>query len=311
MQKRWIFVASLLAACGSRSGLLSNDAPPNDAGVDAAIADARVDATPDAALDAKPDVTFDGPVGCPTPDATYIYVVFDDHRFAAFRPEDSSFEARGSLKCPNTFASPFSMAIDNASQSYVLFTDGQLFHVDPFDVTCTPTPYVPALQGEPFHQFGMGFAVDDVTEQETLFVADIDFQGPSAGLARVDTTSFERSFVGPFSDNPGHAIELSSGGDGRLWGYFLNYPSPGGTLVRVHSATAELLQSQSLPTGTAKDAMAVAFWVGAFYVFTGSAGLTTVTRFEPGNATSSVVATAEGHVVGAAVAPCAAASQDL
>lgn len=311
---RWIITAVLAVACGARSGLRLDDGARPDSGTDAGIdsgrdagpdRDAGADADADAAADAKPDVVLDGPVECPTPDATFIYAVMDDARLLAFRPEDNSFTTRGVLKCPNTFDTPFSMAIDSNARAFVEYSDGQLFEVDVFDVSCTPTGYVPAPPDTPFNLFGMGFAVDDVTNQETLFVADIDFETPSDGLARIDTQSFERTFIGPFSQNPGNAVELTSGGDGRLWGYFLHSPASGGTLARIDSASAQIIESHALSAGNGDTSMAVAFWVGAFYVFTGNDGLTTVTRFEPGSQISSVVATTAGHVVGAAVAPCA------
>jgi hypothetical protein len=151
----------------------------------------------------------------------------------------------------------------------------------------------------------MGFAIDDDKQGETLHVAEINFQGPSAGLATIDTGTFEIDYIGPFSENPGNVLELTSSDDGKLYGYFLNANGPGGFVVEIDKSSAEILSSVALPTGGQGSALAFAYWGGDFYIFTSEGDpTTTVTRFRPSDGSVEVIATLGRTVVGAGVSTC-------
>ncbi len=293
---------TLAVACGARSDLELDPPPPRaeDAGIDA-----PVDAPPDVVADAPADVEEDVfvPPECSGPEVTYIYVVTGERELYAYKPQSNSFELKGTLFCPSA-ASPFSMAVSREGIARVLYTDGNLFEVDILDAACSPTAYQPPDPDDDFFQFGMGYAADG--DGESLFVADITFTDPSAGLARIDTDSYTLSYIGPFTVNPGNAIELTPTGlDGPLYGYFLNSPPPGGTLVQIDTATAEIVEHTFVDIGNGQSSLAVAWWGDDFYVFTGTGGTTAVTRYDPVAQTVAQVTTLQNHVVGAGVSTCA------
>ena len=290
-------------ACGARSELdLPLERPDEpDAGVDAAE-----DVAADVVEDVPEDVVDEVMPEC-LPEVTWIYVVTSpENNLYAFKPQTNSFQAKGSLDCPAGAADPFSMAVARDGTAHVVYSDGFIYRVSVFDTTqCDVAPYQAQGINQPFFQFGMGYAADP-GGGETLYVADISFVAPSVGLASIDTDTYELSFIGPFSENPGNALELTpTGGTGPLFGYFLNDLEPGGTLVQIDTDTAEIVESTKLSAGNASNSLAVAWWGGAFYIFTGAAGTTQVTRYDPTTQTSSVVATLGEHVVGAGVSTCA------
>lgn len=289
--------AALLSSCGARSDLYVGavERPDEDAGVDGA---------PDAPLDAPPDVPPDVPVDGLPPcdlDLLYIYLVTSETDLYRYRPDTGEFSLVGNLACSGN-AAPFSMGVARSGSAYVLYGDGEVFRVSTGDASCESTDWIPGSGG--FTTFGMGFAIDDDMQGETLHVAEINFQGPSAGLATIDTDSFDIDYIGPFSENPGDAIELTSSDDGRLYGYFLNSSGPGGFVVEIDKATAEILSSVPLPAGGQGSALAFAYWAGDFYIFTSDGGETTVTRYKPSDGSVEVVTTLSRTVVGAGVSTC-------
>ena len=236
------------------------------------------------------------------PACTAIYVVGVSRRLLAFDPREKSFSERGRLECPGPgWATPFSMAVAQDGKAHVLFQDHRIYSVDVVDATCTASPFVPDQAG--FGLFGMGYAREG--DGEALFVAHIPPFGNSKGLARVDMETGELVPIGPFSDNPGREIELTSTRDG-LWGYFLNHSGLGGTLVEIQPGSAEVTTAIPLPTGNRASALAVAWWGGDFYIFTSAGSLSTeVTRYSPDKQTVEVVAKLDDTIVGAGVSTCA------
>jgi hypothetical protein len=295
----------LAAACGARSELdLAEQAgsggePERDAGMDAPI-----DAPIDAPMDARDDVFV--PPECSGPEVTYIYVVTDQAELFAYKPQSNAFELKGTLDCPSA-SSPFSMAVSRDAVAHVLYQDGELFQVSIEDASCEPTPYIPPPMDAPFNRFGMGYAANPDDDGETLYVADITFSAPSQGLATLDTDQYLVTPIGPFSINPGNAIELTPTGlDGPLFGYFLNEPPPGGTLVEIDTQNANIVSAVTLGAGDGASSLAVAWWGGFFYIFTGPPGQpTTITRYDPTSGMTSAVTTLPSHVVGAGVSTCA------
>lgn len=269
--------AALLSSCGARSELYVGPLE-----------------------DAPPDVPEDGLPSCDT-ELPYIYLVTSETDLYRYQPDAGILNLVGNLACSGS-ASPFSMGVARSGTAYVLYGDGELYRVSTADASCRPTGWIPGSGG--FNVFGTGFAIDDDMQGETLHVAEVNFQSPSAGLATIDTDTFELNFIGPFSENPGNAIELTSGDDGRLYGFFLNPGDSGGVVVEIDKATAEILSSVPLPTGHQGSGLAFAYWAGDFYIFTSAGVETLVTRYKPSDGSVEVVTTLSRHVVGAGVSTC-------
>jgi hypothetical protein len=53
------------------------------------------------------------------------------------------------------------------------------------------------------------------------------------------------------------------------------------------------------------SSFAFAFWGGAFYIFTGDSGNSTVTKYDPSDGSVSFQGTSPGLIVGAGVSTCA------
>jgi hypothetical protein len=243
--------AILVGSCGARSGVVD---PRGDCGLDARFGgspvadaaidrDAEIDAAPDVSEDVAPDVPKDvekdGLPPC-DPDALFVYLVTAEFDLYRYDPSKNSFFLVGKLACPST-GSPFSMGVSRAGTAYVVYRPsglpganppGQLFAVSTADATCAKTPFVPGQLG--FNLFGMGFAIDDDLLGETLYVAASGEDGQnSLGLGSIDhLNDFALSFIGPFSQNPGNRIELTSSDDGQLFGFFIDPQGDGGYVVR-------------------------------------------------------------------------------
>lgn len=243
---------------------------------------------------------------CDDLDLLFVYVVTSETDLYKFDPSTNEFTRIGALQCPaEPGTSPFSMAVSRSGRAYSVFTSGELFRINVKDASCRATDWQPTF-GD-FSVFGMGYAIDDDGQGESLFVADIDFASDvSAGLAHLDTSTFELEYINPFSSNPGSAIELTSADDGQLYGYFENNGQTGGTLVRIDKHTAEILEETPLPPPTTTDAGALAFayWNGDFYIFTGRDSFSTVTRYRPSTGEVADVATLDREIVGAGVTTC-------
>jgi hypothetical protein len=292
----------IAAACGARSELgLPREQPDGGNG-----GDAGPDAEPDAAPDVPEDVPPDAPPEC-TEDVTYIYLVSSQNELWAYKPQSNAFELRGTLDCPPAAGSPFSMAVARDGIAHVLYNSGNLFRVDVADASCESTPFEPGQLG--FVQFGMGYAANDDNFGETLYVAEISFSAPPIGLASIDTITYELSFIAPFSETFGFALELTPSGKGPLYGYFLSTTGPGGTLVEIDEETAEILSAMPLTAGMGGATnLAIAWWGGSFYIFTGFAGGgTEANRYDPSTGQVSQVTTHPQSFVGAGVSTCAPA----
>ena len=292
----------VFASCGARSELPYDSAEPEeDAGPD--VVDAPpdvVDAPPDV-VDAPPDVPEDALPIC-DPDVLYIYLVTSETDLYRYRPDTGVFSLVGNLSCPSDGA-PFSMGVSRTGIAYVVYNTGELFKVDTKDASCDFTDWVPGTGG--FTTFGMGYAIDDDKMGETLHVAEINFQDVSKGLATIDTKTFDLSYIGPFSVNPGNALEMTSSDDGFLYGYFLNADGSGGTIVQIDKHTADITQQTQVSAGSSSSALAFAYWGGDFYIFTSDGdSVTTVTKYAPSTGIESVVATLNRTVVGAGVSTC-------
>lgn len=298
--------AVLAASCGARTGLwvetFESPEPEEDAGPD--VIDAPPDAPPDV-VDAPPDVPEDAPedaLPICDPEVLYVYLVTSETDLYRYRPDTGVFSLVGNLACPGG-GSPFSMGVSRSGIAYVVYNTGELFRVDTADASCEPTDWVPGQLG--FNTFGMGYAIDDDQMGETLHVVEIHFDSASLGLGTIDTNTFDLSYIGPLSQNPGFAMELTSSDDGKLYGYMLDSDGNGGNILEIDKHTAEVVNLTPLSAGLSSSALAFAYWAGDFYVFTSDGdSVTTVTRYQPSNGSVGVVATLNRTVVGAGVSTC-------
>jgi len=152
----------------------------------------------------------------------------------------------------------------------------------------------------------MGF-VAEPNGEETLYVTESSYAHPSLGLARLDLGSSKLDYVGPWSESPGDAVELTGTGDGRLYAFGLPTPAKSATLVEVDEATAAVLTSIALPLGDTNSSFAFAHWGGDFYLFIapGPSEPTEVTRYRPSDGSLTLVGKLGATVVGAGVSTCA------
>jgi hypothetical protein len=186
------------------------------------------------------------------------------------------------------------MAIDRRGTAWVEYTDGRLFEVDTNDAKCKPTAFQPGQTG--FETFGMGYAMngDDPKSGETLYVA-------GAGLAALDTTTFQLKFLGSLSFG---RTELTSRGS-ALFAYSVASGVIAG-LDKTNAATQSVYRTTAID---GRAGFAFAHWGGDFYVFVGR-DTTTVTLYAPATDTSTVVVENTGMlIVGAGSSTCAPLSR--
>ena len=301
---------AMLAACGSRTGLLAPDeldAAP-DVGADRRDgAPDRRDAADVSSEDALPglDAPKDGPkpppLGCSDAGSTQIYLITSQNELLSFYPPTLFFTTVGKITCPGAgTATPFSMGVNRAGVAYSVFNDGRLFRVSTANAACQTTPFSPNQLG--FQVFGMGYAGDQTTE--SLYVADSDFNLPSKGLATLDTQSFTLASVGAFQPQLPRC-ELTGTGDGRLYAFCLKQNTTGSIVAEIDRTNAKVIGADNLVLGNQSNAFAFAFWGGDFYIFTSPGGATSVTKYDPVAKTETVVASHPSTIVGAGVSTCA------
>ncbi len=295
MSRRWLVAFAIAAlpsaaivACGSRTGLLAPEEPPDASHVDVK----HTDVIPP--LDVvKKDVA--PPSDCPDADSTVVYVVAVDSELLSFYPPTASFTQIGLLSCPAGGASPFSMAVDRKGTAYVEYDNGMVFKVSTVTAACSPTSFQP--QGD-FSTFGMDYATIGVGPSEALFLAS-----ESGILGTLDTNSFKVTTVGPIIPNA-QSAELTGTGDGRLYAYYAAGNSGGSAIAEIDKSTGAQLGADVLSFDRG-DAWAFAFWGGDFWVFTAPNSQQTTVRYDPSTKTSTVVAHYSSRIVGAGVSTCA------
>lgn len=299
---RWgIATCVLLAGCGP----WRTPIPTYWDAVSSPVAQGEQRAAPPVVIEPTPPPA-EAPPSAPAEETscTAVYVITAERRMLAYHPGEGRFEAVGTLRCPSP-GEPSSMAVARDGTAQVLYTTGEVFDVTLDGVDCAPTAYDPS-QPPGYRRFGMGYAFDPAALGESLFIAEISRWKASEGLLRLDRQSGRLSFIGRFSANPGHGIELTPGPKGGLWGYFLDVPGPGGTLVEIDPSDATVLSSRAVPVGHAESALAVAWWEGAFHLFTTDRqGRTLVHAFDLETGSLSEGAQLDLQVVGAGVSTCA------
>ncbi|MFO0587153.1 MAG: hypothetical protein U0441_06435 [Polyangiaceae bacterium] len=240
-----------------------------------------------------------GPSGCDDATKGNIYILGQDKQFAKFDPQTSAFNVMGTLNCPGEdFQSTFSMSVDRQGIAWVLFQDGQIYHVDTKTLACTPTSFL-ACQSN-FCTFGMGFVADAPgSDQETLYVSGVYNLSPGQGLAKIDASTLQLVPIKDYDTLAGKGAELTGTGDARLFGYFQDTPIH---LAEIDKTSAHILTSTDLleiPVGTS---WAFAFWGGSFYIMSG----TGIRKYDPAAGTTTLINGNVGfNIVGAGVSTCA------
>jgi hypothetical protein len=330
-----LFLATVLVACGSRTGLLVPgegeleipDSPTGPTSDDDDVIQGTADAgeRPDGAeaRDALPPIDVTVPVDafndCPDAGATLVYVVTEQKELLSFYPPAAQFRTIGPLDCPTVAGapSPFSMAVDRTGIAYVLYSDGELFRVSTATARCQATGFRAGQSGFAAN-FGMGFSHDNVGTGETLFVASGgDTTAPS--LATIDPQTFRLGVVGDLQPAITNA-ELSGTGAGDLFAFFAtqgatpcdnmnNNPGCTDSAIGQLDKTTGRVVAQSVLRGDPQGiAWAFAFWGGEFYTFTApTMSGTVVHRFNPADGSLVTLATRTDLIVGAGVSTCAPA----
>jgi hypothetical protein len=327
----------LAASCGARTGL------PEEEVADAAAE--RGFLSPDRFFveepkeepkeeDALPDVLPfidanrpDGPPlqvnPCPDSGATLIYVMSKTNVLYSFDPASASFTKIGTIACPGSQGTPFSMAVDREGVAYVIFSNNLegsgeqvgtgLFRVSTKTADCTATTYDAGGNGG--YTFGMGFVAgvsDGGDAGEQLFVS-LDVSGITGDgvLSTLDTTTFELTTIAKFVPSV-DAAELTGTGDGRLFAFSPSMADGGSFLAQVDPATAKVIGQDPLPGIVQGEGWAFGFWGGNFYTFTtaGTASgptdmMTVVHEFNPATMTVTPITTLDDTIVGAGVSTCA------
>jgi hypothetical protein len=322
-------LACVALACGTRTGLLIPDVPPDAPGDDVATdvveePDGFADVSEEPDVSQEPDVSEEPDaaeedalppidVRPPPPDApnpcdggaTLVYVITEQNSLMSFDPTTGFFTRIGTIACPSS-SSPFSMAVDQRGIAYVVFADGHLFRVSTATASCRPTGFAVGQGGFPA-TFGMGFSRDPNGITETLYVAGDTgggaFNQPAA-LASINVGNLRLSTIGNFRPSI-YGPELTGTGAGDLFAFFspiagdLNVTAIG----QIDKTTGAVVAETPLPGLTLSGGWAFGFWGGDFYIFTGSPS--TVTRFRPSDQSQVRVAMATETIVGAGVSTCA------
>jgi hypothetical protein len=253
-------------------------------------------AAPDAAVDRGPDSNKSD---CTDPSITYIYVVSESGHMYSFRPATGSFAMIGTLDCPASAGTPFSMGVDRKGNAYVIYSGGSLFKVSASTAKCEAAGFAPGDQG--FTRFGMGFSTDQSGPSEKLWLAasGLDPYLESPKLGWLDVQTWKLTTVALLNDS---GMELTGTGDGRLYGFFDDgYQAH---LVQLDKKTGTYVDDRVLDGVTAGSAWAFAFWGGDFWFFTAPVGYSTVTRYHDGK-TQKVAELPGEAIVGAGVSTCA------
>ena len=200
--------------------------------------------------------------------ADLVYLVDQDNSFYSFDPPTTTFTKIATLNCPDFIGQPFSMGVDRNAIAWVLYDDGELFHVDINNgAACTATSFnMPMGMGN----FGMGFSTDAVGgSTDTLFIAGGPVGAdPSSGnpatFDTLNTSTMSAASVGSVNGWP----ELTGNSNAELWGWFPDANAPKVEKLDKTTGTASLTYQSTLTQlkGTPM-AWAFAFYGGDYWVF--------------------------------------------
>lgn len=235
-------------------------------------------------------------------------------QLSAFDPETSKFDDLGILRCPSS-GSPFSMAVARDNTAWVLFNNGDIFHVDLDTLRCDPTGFLRGQQG--FTTFGMGFVSDTPGgDAETLYIAS----GPDGtgargqlGTINLDTMKVRPLGTLPMMDSP----ELTGTGQAELWGFTPNIAVP--LVAQIDKRNAAYSNAFRLPalmsSNQSPRAWAFAYWGGSFFIFLQRASdqddSTRVWQLDRISGRVQMGPQTGRQIVGAGVSSCAPVGLDL
>ena len=291
-------VVAFFAACALACSASKDSSNPGGIGNGDSGSNFHLDGGDDGAFNAD-GLSDGGPTenDCPE-DLKQIYVVTQGNELYRFAPATLTFTLIGTLSCPSSgFAQPFSMAVQRNGTAWVLFDDGNIFHVSTKDASCGATAYVPGQSG--YNTFGMAFVSDAPgSAAESLYVAGYEGQG----IAKIDAATLKLSVVGDFGGASPGAGELTGTGDARMFAFFDSAPA---NVAEIDPHTSNILGSK--PTSvTVGSGWAFAHWGGSFWLFTAPGGSSQVNQFDYTTGTDKVVKSGLGYViVGAGVSTCA------
>jgi hypothetical protein len=206
------------------------------------------------------------------------------------------------------------MSVDRDGTAWVLYTSGDIFHVDVTNASCTASGFVKGQDSGYWKLFGMGFVADAPgSNDETLYISGgpVDASG-SGDLGAIDKTTMQITRIGSLPSSE-YSPELTGTGDAELFGYFPGTSST--SVAEIVKTSAMTGQSWGLsPLSGTVRAWAFAHWGGKFYIFittTDVLGLNDtaqVVLLDPMTGNNSVISGLEDTgkiVVGAGVSTCA------
>jgi hypothetical protein len=236
-------------------------------------------------------------------EAKLVYTVDEDNTLATFDPVTKMFTPLGTLDCPAQFlATPFSMGIDRSAGAWVLYSSGELFHVDTMTLACTPTSW---SSPSGLLEFGMGFSTDTAGgSTDTLFIAGGSGPTePTSSLNKLDVGTLAPSPVGTVTGWP----ELTGTGAAELWGFFPDASAP--RVEQIDKTSGGAAKTYPLPTLAGMPAAwAFAFYGGDFWVFLMKDAELSTTVYQVDGATGMIkgsTPTGTRTIVGAGVSTCA------
>lgn len=265
---------------------------------------------------------------CTADGVDLIYVVDETYRLLSFDPRrlgtaEDPFTLIGNLSCPAAAqpvpgwvggVTPFSMSVDRTGIAWVLYTSGEIFHVQTSNAQCTATTFAPQQMGGEWALFGMGFVTDTAGGMtERLFIGGGDPTATPGGLfGVVDGSTLAVQTLGNLPATGEFSPEFTGTGAAELFGF---YPGSSTAFVQGIDKTngAALGPQMSIPGGLGGTVSAWAFaqWGGKFYIFVTTTDIITT------NSTVRVIDRATGSyegavlqnlpytIVGAGVSTCA------
>jgi len=235
--------------------------------------------------------------------AKLVYVVDENNKLSQFDPTTKTFHDLGTLSCPaSAGGTPFSMGVDRTATAWVLYSSGELFHVDTTSLACTKTTWATQLG---LQQFGMGFSTDTAGgSTDSLFIAGgSTVMTATSKLATLNTGTMAASNVGTVTGWP----ELTGNSNAELWGWFPDPTAP--RVEKLNKTNGSAVQTFMEPTLAGQPtAWAFAFYGGDYWIFLMKdlETSTTVYQVDGTNGTIKGNTPAPGRtIVGAGVSTCA------
>jgi hypothetical protein len=220
---------------------------------------------------------------CTADGVDLVYVVDQSYNLVSFDPRklgtaDDPFSLIGALNCPagapltgwTAPATPFSMSVDREGTAWVLYTSGEIFHVDVTDASCAASSFTPHQQGGEWELFGMGYSTDTAGgDTEKLYIAGgpiMPVPNPMSGYLDPSTLVIQDTGGITTGEN---SPELTGTGDAKLFGYFPGTNSNGFVQEISKTTPGNVTGSpmQAGPVDLGPAAWAFAHWGGKFYIF--------------------------------------------